>query len=154
MEKPWEHPECLKQTVFRHEVWSVLLEQNWFFKKRVFIYQSQTPSLSRFLPVPLATISHVYESACVVYIDSFVPHVSDTCGICLSQKKKKRQKKCMFLLSVQRQMSRIVGNKQTNKNWRRMCPLKWGERGIFLARDWELKIWEHGYEWEKYVHHI
>ena len=52
-----------------YEVWSVLLEQNWFFKKRVFIYQSQTPSLSHFLPVPLATISHVYESACVLYID-------------------------------------------------------------------------------------
>ena len=131
MKKPWEHPECRKQTVFRREVWSVLLEQNWFFKKRVFIYQSQTPSLFHFLPVPLATISHVYESACVLYIDSFVPHVSDTI-LYLSFSKKKRQKKCMFLLSVQRQMSRIVEKKK--KKLKEDVPIEMGWERDFLSQ--------------------
>ena len=130
MKKPWEHPECRKQTVFRREVWSVLLEQNWFFKKRVFIYQSQTPSLSHFLPVPLATISHVYESACVLYIDSFVPHVSDTI-LYLSFSKKKKQKKCMFLLSVRRQMSRIVEKK---KKLKEDVPIEMGWERNFLRQ--------------------
>ena len=113
MKKPREHPECLKQTVFRREVWSVLLEQNWFFKKRVFIYQSQTPSLSHFLPVPLATISHVYESACVLYIDSFVPHVSDTIWY-LSFSKNKAKKVRVFIVSSETDEQNSGGKKKKN----------------------------------------
>ena len=50
-------------------------------------------------------------------------------------KKKKRQKKCMFLLSVQRQMSRIVGNKQTNKQkLKEDVPIEMGRERDFLSQ--------------------
>ena len=131
MKKPWEHPECRKQTVFRREVWSVLLEQNWFFKKRVFIYQSQTPSLSHFLPVPLATISHVYESACVLYIDSFVPHVSDTIWY-LSFSKKKAKKVHVFIVSSETDEQNSGEKKK--KKLKEDVPIEMGWERNFLSQ--------------------